>query len=198
MSPTLMVVTSIGRERRNPKRARPSSRETLIKLSLSTANAATVSADEAEDTSDDEWIRALQQENAAGIVFGRDGAGGALEQAMRADRALLPEGRQRAPASGCGADAAHLLFAAMFQPVGPGGGRGAVRLGGDAQLRGHRFGERTGAGREYGMQVPPSTGRTPVRRADAGSGEPALAEQGSTDHDGDHRGRDHHSRPHFD
>src|ERR1019366_1681924 len=115
-------------------------RETLIKLSLSTANAATVSADEAEDTSDDEWIRALRQEDAAGFVFGRDGEGGALEQAMRADRALLPEGRQRAPASGCGADAAHLLFAAMVQPVGPGGGRGAVRLGGDAQLRGHRFG----------------------------------------------------------
>src|ERR1039457_6449805 len=108
-------------------------RETLIKLSLSTANAATVSADEAEDTSDDEWIRALQQEDAAGIVFGRDGAGGALEQARRTDRALLSEGRQRAPASGCGADAAHLLFAAMVQLVGPGGGRGAVRLGGDAQ-----------------------------------------------------------------
>src|ERR1035438_4507196 len=124
--------------RRVPDRASP--RETLIKLSLSTANAATVSADEAEDTSDDEWIRALRQEDAAGIVFGRDGAGGALEQAMRADRALLPEGRQRAPASGGGADAAHLLFAAMVQPVGPGGGRGAVRLGGDAQLRGHRFG----------------------------------------------------------
>src|SRR5450756_2395872 len=67
-------------------------RETLIKLSLSTANAATVSADEAEDTGNDEWIRALQQKDAAGIVFGRDGAGGALGQAMRADRALLPDG----------------------------------------------------------------------------------------------------------
>jgi len=31
-------------------------RETLIKLSISTANAATVSADEAEDTGDDEWL----------------------------------------------------------------------------------------------------------------------------------------------
>src|ERR1035441_5354418 len=48
------------------------------------------------------------------------------------------------------------------------------------------------------MQVPPSAGRTPVRRADAGSGEPTLAEPGSADHDGNHRGRDHHSRPHFD
>src|SRR5664279_3652527 len=73
-------------------RTRLCPRETLIKLSLSTANAATVSADEAEDTGDDEWIRALQQKDAAGIVFGRDGAGGALEQAMRADRALLPDG----------------------------------------------------------------------------------------------------------
>jgi hypothetical protein len=31
-------------------------RETLIKLSFSKANAATVSADEAEDTGDDEWL----------------------------------------------------------------------------------------------------------------------------------------------
>jgi hypothetical protein len=31
-------------------------RETLIKLSISTAKAATVSADEAEDTGDDEWL----------------------------------------------------------------------------------------------------------------------------------------------
>ena len=61
---------------------------------------------------------------------------------------LLPQGRQRAPAGGGGADAAHLLFAAMVQPVGPGGGRGAVRLGGDAQLCGHRSGSRTGAGRD--------------------------------------------------
>ena len=30
--------------------------ETLIKLSISTAKAATVSADEAEDTGDDEWL----------------------------------------------------------------------------------------------------------------------------------------------
>ncbi len=56
------------------------------------------------------------------------------------DRALLPKGRQRATSGGCGADAAHLLFAAVVQPVGPGGGRSAVRLGGDAQLRGHRSG----------------------------------------------------------
>src|ERR1017187_5385328 len=115
-------------------------RGTLIKLFLSTANAATVSADEAEDTGDGEWIRALQQKDAAGSVFGREGAGGAREQARRAERALLPEGGQRAPARGGGADAADLLFAAMVQPVGPGGGRGAVRLGGDAQLCGHRFG----------------------------------------------------------
>jgi hypothetical protein len=35
---------------------RERARETLIKLSISTANAATVSADEAEDTGDDEWL----------------------------------------------------------------------------------------------------------------------------------------------
>ena len=33
-----------------------SARETLIKLCFSTANGATVSADEAEDTGDDEWL----------------------------------------------------------------------------------------------------------------------------------------------
>jgi len=33
-----------------------SSRETLIKLSFSTAKAGRVSADEAEDTGDDEWL----------------------------------------------------------------------------------------------------------------------------------------------
>ena len=30
-----------------------------------------------------------------------------------------------------------LLFAAVVQPVGPGGGRGTVRLRGDAAVRGH-------------------------------------------------------------
>jgi hypothetical protein len=39
-----------------PSYASYSTRETLIKLSISTANAATVSADEAEDTGDDEWL----------------------------------------------------------------------------------------------------------------------------------------------
>ena len=35
------------------------------------------------------------------------------------------------------ADAADLFFAAVVQPIGPGGRRGAVRLGGDAAVRGH-------------------------------------------------------------
>ena len=45
-----------------------------------------------------------------------------------------PEG---AAAGGSGAHAADLLFAAGVQLVGPGGGGGAVRLGGAAAVRGH-------------------------------------------------------------
>src|SRR5713226_5296915 len=57
-----------------------------------------------------------------------------------------------------GADAADLLFAAVVQPVGPRGGGGAVRFGGDAAVCGHRSGARAGAGRDHGVQVPPSAG----------------------------------------
>ena len=58
---------------------RQEARETLIKLSFFHRECSyEVSADEAEDTGDDEWIRALQQEDAAGLVSGRDGTGGAL------------------------------------------------------------------------------------------------------------------------
>ena len=46
------VILTIFKQETLPK----SPRETLIKLSFSTANAATVSADEAEDTGDDEWL----------------------------------------------------------------------------------------------------------------------------------------------
>src|SRR5438094_5515736 len=42
----------------------------------------------------------------------------------------------RAAAGGSGAHAADLLFAAVVQPVGPGGGRGAVRLRGMRQFVG--------------------------------------------------------------
>jgi YVTN family beta-propeller protein len=39
---------------------------------------------ETEDTGDDEWIRALQQEDAAGCLSGGDGVGGALERVVSA------------------------------------------------------------------------------------------------------------------
>ncbi len=61
------------------------------------------------------------------------------------------------------------------------------------RLCGHRSGPRAGAGRDHGLQVPPSAGRAPLGRADAGGGELAFAEQGGADHDGDDRGCDHHS-----
>ena len=54
--------------------------------------------------------------------------------------------RSRAAAGGRGTDAAHVFSAAVVQPVRPGGGRGAVRLSGDARLCGYRLGERAGAG----------------------------------------------------
>src|SRR5882724_10941125 len=44
------------------------------------------------------------------------------------------------PPVGSGAHVADLFFAAVVQPVGPGGGRGAVRLGGAAAVRGRRLG----------------------------------------------------------
>ena len=48
---------------------------------------------------------------------------------MRADRAALSQAGQRAASQGTGEDAADLLFAAVVQPGGPGGGRGIVRFG---------------------------------------------------------------------
>src|SRR5437899_2467224 len=56
---------------------------------------------------------------------------------VRAGGAALSPAWEGAAAGGSGAHAADLLFAAVVQPVGPGGGRGAVRLGGDAAVRGH-------------------------------------------------------------
>ncbi len=50
-----------------------------------------------------------------------------------------------------------------------------------------------GAGRDHGVQVPPSAGGAQAGRGDAADGESALAEPGSADHDRDDRGRDHHS-----
>jgi len=38
-----------------------------------------------EDTGDDDGIRAVHEEDAAGDVFGRDGAGGAVGEVVRLD-----------------------------------------------------------------------------------------------------------------
>ena len=59
---------------------------------------------------------------------------------VRVGGAALSQGRQWAASSGRGADAADLLFAAVVQLVGPGGGRGLVRFAVDARVRGHRPG----------------------------------------------------------
>src|SRR6185437_9240504 len=90
---------------------------------------------EAEDTGDDDGIRALHKEDATGEVLGRDGAGGAVGEVVRPDRAALSHGGQRATAERTGADAADLFPAAVVQPVGPGGGRGALRFRRLAPLR---------------------------------------------------------------
>jgi len=60
------------------------------------------------------------------------------------DRASLSESRQRADTGGVGADAASALSVAMVQPVGSGAGRGAIRLAGDAAIRGHRSRDSSG------------------------------------------------------
>src|SRR6266704_3064518 len=104
-------------------------RETLIKFSFSTASRDTVAPDETGDPGDDDRIRAVHKENAAGCFFGRDGAGSTVGRVVRADRAALSESGGRAASGGSGTDAADLLFAAVVQLVGPGGGGGAVRFG---------------------------------------------------------------------
>ena len=51
-----------------------------------------------EDTGDDDRIRAVHEEDAAGDVFGRDGAGGALGEIVGTDRAALSQaGNGRRP-----------------------------------------------------------------------------------------------------
>src|SRR5438034_5112246 len=62
-------------------------------------------------------------------ISGGDGAGGAVGRVVRAGGAALSPAWEGAAAGGSRAHAADLLFAAVVQPVGPGGGRGAVRLG---------------------------------------------------------------------
>src|SRR5215813_600513 len=57
---------------------------------------------------------------------------------------VYPKG-QWPPADWGRADAAHLLPAAMVQPVGPGGGGGALRFAGDARFCRDRSRPRGGA-----------------------------------------------------
>jgi hypothetical protein len=63
--------------------------ETLNKCSFSTTSIDKVAPDEiskpTEDTGDDDGIRAVYEEDAAGDVFGRDGAGGAVGKVVRPD-----------------------------------------------------------------------------------------------------------------
>src|SRR5437762_10274085 len=66
----------------------------------------------------------------ASHISGGDGAGGAVGRVVRAGGAALSPAWEGAAAGGSRAHAADLLFAAVVQPVGPGGGRGAVRLRG--------------------------------------------------------------------
>src|SRR3989449_11474836 len=92
---------------------------------------------EPEDTADDDFLEAVHEEDAASHISGRDGAGGAVGRVVRAGGAALSPAWEGAAAGGSRAHAADLLFAAVVQPVGPGGGRGTVRLRGDAAVRGH-------------------------------------------------------------
>src|SRR6185437_10177019 len=89
------------------------------------------------------------------------------------DRTALPEGScgRRSPPGGAGADAAHPLPAAVVRAVRPGGGRSAVRFGGDATVRGHRPGPGRGAGRDDGLQVPSPAGEARPGRAAVRRGE---------------------------
>src|SRR2546425_11291767 len=62
----------------------------------------------------------------ASHISGGDGAGGAVGRVVRAGGAVLSPAWEGAAAGGSRAHAADLLFAAVVQPVGPGGGRGAL------------------------------------------------------------------------
>src|SRR5437667_8520083 len=95
----------------------------------------------------------------ASHISGGDGAGGAVGRVVRAGGAALSPAWEGAAAGGSRAHAADLLFAAVVQPVGPGGGRGAVRLGGDAAVRGHCSRLCAGVGRDPGVHVPALAGR---------------------------------------
>src|SRR6516165_9475734 len=131
--------------------------------------------------------------------------------AVRADRAVLSQAGQWPPAGGGGTHVAPLFSAAMVQPVGSGGGGGALRFAGDAAFCRHRSRTRTSAGRDHGVPLPPSargarSGPPTVRRGAAppaghGTESPARhALEPSGDRtrrrsDGPYQVRDRHFRP---
>src|SRR2546422_10082899 len=81
-------------------------------------------------------IARVHEEDASSHISGGDGAGGAVGRVVRAGGAALSQAWEGAAAGGSRAHAADLLFAAVVQPVGPGGRRCAVRLGGEAAVWG--------------------------------------------------------------
>src|SRR5256884_8334554 len=117
---------------------------------------------EPADPGNEAWFEAVQEEAAASHISGGDGAGGAVGRVVRAGGAALSPAWEGAAAGGSRAHAADLLFAAVVQPVGPGGGRGAVRLGGDAAGWGEWSRVWAGAGGDHGGQVSALGGRTPT------------------------------------
>src|SRR6185312_8587784 len=95
-------------------------------------------------------------------VSGGDGPGDSLGIDSGADRAALPEGWQWHPADADGADAAHLLHAAVVQSLRPCDGGCVVRLRVDAALRRDRADRGCGAGRVDDPALP-----APARAASA-------------------------------
>src|SRR5512144_84296 len=91
------------------------------------------------DDAGEQRLRTISQADSAREVSRRDEHGGAVGGAGRGGRAVLPEVDECwwASAGGAGADAAHSLPAIVVRPVGSGGGGSAVRLAGDALVRGY-------------------------------------------------------------
>jgi transposase, IS5 family len=72
----------------------------------------------------------------------------------RVDRTTLSQGREWAAAGGVVDHAASVLFAAVVQPVGSEGGRGAVGIARAAALCRGGLGRCSGSGREHDFAVP--------------------------------------------
>ena len=98
-----------------------------------------------------------------------------MQETGGGDRAALPEAHKRRmpPAGGTGSGAADSLPAAVVQPVGSRVGGSAVRLAGDALIRGHRPGAWAGTRRGDGDAV-----SLPAEEAEAGRAD--LRAGGST------------------